>query len=68
MQNFNDVALDAVSKMATITGKASVWDYAITHPELFLAGGAFYQQFSRDIGLIHGRHCMLPLMPGDFMI
>ncbi|XP_039255607.2 deubiquitinating protein VCPIP1-like [Styela clava] len=59
-----DTALSAVSKMAEMTGKESVWDYSVNHPELFQLGGAFYEQFGRDIGLFHEKHCKLPLLPG----
>lgn len=41
----------------------SVWEYAQENPWLFCRGGLFYAQMQRDIGLVDGKHCHLPLIP-----
>lgn len=41
----------------------TVWAYAQGNPWLFCRGGLFYAQMQRDIGLVDGKHCHLPLIP-----
>ncbi|KAG0437708.1 hypothetical protein HPB47_017319 [Ixodes persulcatus] len=41
----------------------TVWTYAQENPWLFCRGGLFYAQMQRDIGLVDGKHCHLPLIP-----
>lgn len=41
----------------------SVWAYAQENAWLFCRGGLFYAQMQRDVGLVDGRHCQLPLIP-----
>ena len=33
-------------------------------PHLFSVGGLFYKQMERDLGLVEGKHCQLPVLPG----
>ncbi|KAH7970477.1 hypothetical protein HPB49_007759 [Dermacentor silvarum] len=42
---------------------ASVWSYAQENEWLFCRGGLFYAQMQRDVGLVDGKHCHLPLIP-----
>lgn len=41
----------------------TVWEYAQNNATLFSHGGLFYVQMKRDIGLVDGKHCHLPLIP-----
>ena len=43
---------------------SSMWNYAMSKPELFYSGGYFYEQFKHDIGLKDRQHCHLPLLKG----
>lgn len=42
---------------------ATVWSYAQENEWLFCRGGLFYAQMQRDVGLVDGKHCHLPLIP-----
>ena len=35
-----------------------------TMPHLFSVGGLFYDQVKRDLGLVDGKHCTVPKLPG----
>jgi deubiquitinating protein VCIP135 len=49
--------------MSTVTGR-DLWTYIQTMPHLFSVGGLFYKQMERDLGLVEGKHCQLPVLPG----
>ena len=49
--------------MATLMGK-DVWTYVQAMPTLFKAGGLFYEQVKRDLGLVADKHVKLPAIPG----
>ena len=49
--------------MATVMGK-DVWSYVQAMPNLFRAGGLFYEQVKRDLGLEDNKHARLPAIPG----
>ena len=53
--------------MATLTGR-DLWSYVQGMPHLFSVGGLFYEQVKRDLGLIEGKHCQLPSIPGKVII
>ena len=57
------VNLELLKKDFEASNSRTMWEYALSKPDLFLPGGVFYQQFKHDIGLVHGRHCSLPLIP-----
>ncbi|XP_005099775.2 deubiquitinating protein VCIP135 [Aplysia californica] len=45
-----------------------MWSYAQRLPHLFSVNGLFYKQVERDMGLEHGKHCTLPLLPGKLFV
>lgn len=57
-----DAGLRAMLGHLKRTG-ASVWAYAQENEWLFCHGGLFYAQMQRDVGLVDGKHCHLPLIP-----
>ncbi|CAK8684090.1 unnamed protein product [Clavelina lepadiformis] len=50
--------------LQTQSAHTSMWSYAMEKPNLFLPEGVFYEQFKTEIGVTHGMHCCLPLIPG----
>lgn len=58
-----DSSIASLAVMATITGR-DLWTYVQTMPHLFSVGGLFYKQMERDLGLVEGKHCQLPVLPG----
>ncbi|XP_013409530.1 deubiquitinating protein VCIP135 [Lingula anatina] len=58
-----DMSIASLTLMATLTGK-DLWTYVQGLPHLFSVGGLFYQQVERDLGLVEGKHCTLPVLPG----
>ena len=41
-----------------------LWTVVQTMPHLFSVGGLFYDQVKRDLGLVDGKHCTVPKLPG----
>jgi deubiquitinating protein VCIP135 len=52
--------------MATLKGR-DLWTHVQTMPHLFSVGGLFYKQVERDLGLVDGKHCTLPTLPGKVL-
>uniref|UniRef100_A0A2C9M7I9 ubiquitinyl hydrolase 1 n=1 Tax=Biomphalaria glabrata TaxID=6526 RepID=A0A2C9M7I9_BIOGL len=57
-----DHSLSALALTAALDNK-ELWPYVIQRPHLFSVNGLFYKQVERDMGLEHGKHCQLPLLP-----
>lgn len=57
-----DSALLSLFITANISG-STVWEFVQKHPHFFDSGGLFYRQAERDLGLVDGKHCHLPLLP-----
>lgn len=58
-----DSSIASLAIMSTVTGR-DLWTYVQTMPHLFSVGGLFYKQMERDLGLVDGKHCQLPALPG----
>lgn len=58
-----DTAISSLLLTATLANQ-SIWIHVQKHPQLFSSGGLFYLQMKRDIGLIDGKHCRLPMLAG----
>lgn len=58
-----DSSIASLAIMSTVSGR-DLWTYVQTMPHLFSVGGLFYKQVERDVGLIDGKHCQLPVLPG----
>ncbi|XP_069134071.1 deubiquitinating protein VCPIP1-like [Argopecten irradians] len=58
-----DASIASLAIMATIAGK-DLWTQVQSMPHLFSVGGLFYKQVERDLGLVDGKHCQLPSIPG----
>ncbi|XP_062611900.1 deubiquitinating protein VCPIP1-like [Saccostrea cucullata] len=61
--NSLDAAVASLTIMATLKGR-DLWTHVQTMPHLFSVGGLFYKQVERDLGLVDGKHCTLPTLPG----
>ncbi|CAL1543504.1 unnamed protein product, partial [Lymnaea stagnalis] len=57
-----DHSLSALALTAALDNK-DLWLYVQLRPHLFSVNGLFYKQVERDVGLEHGKHCQLPLLP-----
>ncbi|XP_059161948.1 deubiquitinating protein VCPIP1-like isoform X2 [Physella acuta] len=57
-----DHSLSALALTAALENK-DFWMYVQMRPHLFSVNGLFYKQVERDVGLEHGKHCQLPLLP-----
>ncbi|XP_067657177.1 uncharacterized protein [Haliotis asinina] len=57
-----DIGVSCVELIGRLSGQ-ELWDYVIMHPWYFDADGPFYNQMKRDVGLEHGKHCILPSFP-----
>ncbi|KAK3102693.1 hypothetical protein FSP39_013188 [Pinctada imbricata] len=58
-----DAAIASMAIVATLKGR-DLWTHVQTMPHLFSVGGLFYKQVERDLGLVDGKHCQLPSLPG----
>lgn len=58
-----DMSIASLALMAAVAGK-DLWAYVQSMPHLFSVGGLFYKQVDRDLGLVDGKHCTLPTLPG----
>ncbi|CAG5118485.1 unnamed protein product, partial [Candidula unifasciata] len=56
-----DHSLSALALTAALDNK-DLWTYVQQRPHLFSVNGLFYKQVERDMGLIHGKHCQLPML------
>ncbi|MGH0144761.1 UNVERIFIED_CONTAM: hypothetical protein FKN15_005854 [Acipenser sinensis] len=45
-----------------------VWSYAKKLPHLFQHGGVFHNIMKKDMGLVDGKHCTLPHIPGKTFV
>ncbi|XP_076331190.1 deubiquitinating protein VCPIP1-like [Tachypleus tridentatus] len=61
-QDSLDASLISMMLTANLAGQ-TVWQYAQKQPHLFASGGLLYKQAERDVGLVNGKHCRLPLIP-----
>ncbi|GFS24096.1 deubiquitinating protein VCIP135-like [Elysia marginata] len=57
-----DHSLSALALTAALENR-DLWTHVQRLPHLFSVNGAFYRQVERDIGLEHGRHYQVPLLP-----
>ncbi|BFZ16195.1 hypothetical protein BsWGS_19234 [Bradybaena similaris] len=57
-----DHSLSALVLTAALDNK-DIWSYVQLRPHLFSVNGLFYKQVERDVGLKHGKHCHLPMLP-----
>lgn len=62
-----DHSLSALALTAALENK-DFWMYVQMRPHLFSVNGLFYKQVERDVGLEHGKHCQLPLLPQKVII
>ncbi|XP_039610533.1 deubiquitinating protein VCPIP1 [Polypterus senegalus] len=62
-----DLEMSSLCLLATLMGE-DVWSYAKKLPHLFQHGGVFYNIMKKDMGLVDGKHCTLPHMPGKTFV
>ncbi|WAR01801.1 VCIP1-like protein [Mya arenaria] len=58
-----DTSIASLGILSAVSGK-DMWTNVQSMPHLFSVGGLLYQQVKRDLGLIDGKHCQLPCLPG----
>lgn len=58
-----DTSITSLSIYSAVLGK-DFWTYVQGMPHLFSVGGLLYNQVQRDLGLVDGKHCQLPCLPG----
>ncbi|KAH3870693.1 hypothetical protein DPMN_033884 [Dreissena polymorpha] len=58
-----DTSIASLTILSAVEGK-DFWSYVQGMPHLFSVGGLLYQQVKRDMGLVDGKHCQLPCLPG----
>ncbi|MBN3309692.1 VCIP1 protein, partial [Amia calva] len=67
LQDNIDLEMSSLCLLATLMGE-DVWSYAKKLPHLFQQGGVFYNIMKKDMGLMDGKHCTLPHMPGKTFV
>ncbi|XP_006634063.2 deubiquitinating protein VCPIP1 [Lepisosteus oculatus] len=67
LQDHIDLEMSSLCLLATLMGE-DVWSYAKKLPHLFQHGGVFYNIMKKDMGLMDGKHCTLPHMPGKTFV
>ena len=58
-----DTSVASLRILSELAGK-DFWTYVQGMPHLFSVGGLLYTQVQRDLGLVDGKHCQLPCLPG----
>lgn len=58
-----DTSIASLGILSAVAGK-DLWTYVQSMPHLFSVGGLLYNQMKRDLGLVDGKHCQLPCLPG----
>ncbi|XP_053384067.1 deubiquitinating protein VCPIP1-like [Mercenaria mercenaria] len=58
-----DTSIASLGILSAVQGK-DLWTYVQGMPHLFSVGGLLYNQVKRDLGLVDGKHCQLPALPG----
>ncbi|KAK6490979.1 deubiquitinating protein VCIP135-like [Huso huso] len=67
LQDHIDLEMSSLCLLATLMGE-DVWSYAKKLPQLFQCGGVFYNIMKKDMGLVDGKHCTLPHIPGKTFV
>ncbi|XP_006006858.1 deubiquitinating protein VCPIP1 [Latimeria chalumnae] len=67
LQEHIDLEMSSLCLLATLMGE-DVWSYAKRLPQLFQQGGVFYNIMKKDMGMIDGKHCTLPHLPGKTFV
>ncbi|XP_063075896.1 deubiquitinating protein VCPIP1 [Engraulis encrasicolus] len=67
LQDNIDLEMSSLCLLATLMGE-DVWSYAKKLPHLFQPGGVFYNIVRKDMGLLDGKHCSLPQLPGRVFV
>lgn len=67
LQEQMDKEVYSLYLLATFMGE-DVWSYAKGFPYLFQQGGVFYNMIKKTTGLIDGKHCTLPHLPGKTFV
>ncbi|XP_062386813.1 deubiquitinating protein VCPIP1 [Sardina pilchardus] len=67
LQDNIDLEISSLCLLATLMGE-DVWSYAKKLPHLFQPGGVFYNIVKKDMGLLDGKHCSLPQLPGRVFV
>ncbi|KAK6492061.1 deubiquitinating protein VCIP135-like [Huso huso] len=67
LQDHIDLEMSSLCLLATLMGE-DVWSYAKKLPHLFQHGGVFHNIMKKDMGLVDGKHCTLPHIPGKTFV
>ncbi|XP_033854959.3 deubiquitinating protein VCPIP1-like [Acipenser ruthenus] len=67
LQDHIDLEMSSLCLLATLMGE-DVWSYAKKLPQLFQCGGVFYNIMKKEMGLVDGKHCTLPHIPGKTFV
>ncbi|XP_041103412.1 deubiquitinating protein VCPIP1 isoform X2 [Polyodon spathula] len=67
LQDHVDLEMSSLCLLATLMGE-DVWSYAKKLPHLFQHGGVFHNIMKKDMGLVDGKHCTLPHIPGKTFV
>ncbi|KAL4225382.1 Deubiquitinating protein [Mactra antiquata] len=58
-----DTSIASLAILSAVQGK-DLWTHVQSMPHLFSIGGLLYNQVKRDLGLVDGKHCQIPSLPG----
>nr|XP_033789255.1 deubiquitinating protein VCIP135 [Geotrypetes seraphini]XP_033789256.1 deubiquitinating protein VCIP135 [Geotrypetes seraphini] len=67
LQEQIDKEMYSLCLLATLMGE-DVWSYARGLPHLFQQGGVFYNMMKKNMGLVDGKHCTFPYLPGKTFV
>ncbi|MEE6463836.1 hypothetical protein FKM82_006072 [Ascaphus truei] len=67
LQEQLDKEMYSLCLLATLMGE-DVWTYAKGLPHLFQQGGVFYNIMKKNMGVVDGKHCTFPHLPGKTFV
>ncbi|XP_069477235.1 deubiquitinating protein VCPIP1 [Ambystoma mexicanum] len=67
LQEQIDKEMYSLCLLATLMGE-DVWSYAKGLPHLFQQGGVFYNIMKKNMGVVDGKHCTFPHLPGKTFV
>ncbi|KAG8441977.1 hypothetical protein GDO86_010959 [Hymenochirus boettgeri] len=67
LQEQIDKEMYSLCLLATLMGE-DVWSYAKGLPHLFQQGGVFYNIMKKNTGVVDGKHCTFPHLPGKTFV
>ncbi|KAM4705412.1 deubiquitinating protein VCPIP1 [Rhinophrynus dorsalis] len=67
LQEQIDKEMYSLCLLATLMGE-DIWSYAKGLPHLFQQGGVFYNIMKKNMGVVDGKHCTFPHLPGKTFV